>query len=61
MWRHDDNYEDWSQDNLFLLPSDSLKRTDLVLIKGKQWDEAQAEKERLENLQRADKKLRGHK
>jgi len=42
----------------FVLPSDSRHRPDLCkLIEGK-IEEAQLEKEKLENIQRADKKLR---
>ena len=40
------------------LPSDAVKRTDRIFLEEKPVDEAQVEKERLENLQRHDRKLR---
>ena len=40
------------------LPSDSIKRTDRLFLEERPVDEAQTEKERLENLQRHDRKLR---
>ena len=40
------------------LPSDSIKRTDRLFLEERTVDEAQEEKERLENLQRHDRKLR---
>lgn len=62
-WSLKDEYSEWRIDDssMFVLPSDSLKREDLVCIKKENWDDAQKEKEKLENQQRADKKLRGHK
>ena len=40
------------------LPSDASKRTDRMFLESRPIDEAQEEKERLENLQRHDRKLR---
>jgi hypothetical protein len=45
----------------FTLPSDSTFREDVMLLKHGQEDYAQLAKMNLENLQRADKKLRTHK
>jgi hypothetical protein len=39
-------------------PSSSLYRTDRILLEEKRVPEGQTEKERLENIQRADRKLR---
>jgi hypothetical protein len=41
-----------------LLPSDSYRRADLKHIKNKEWDEAEAAKHELEEIQRRDKRLR---
>lgn len=40
------------------LPSDSVRRTDRIFLAERPIEEAQVEKERLENLQRHDRKLR---
>ena len=40
------------------LPSDSIRRTDRLFLEDRPVEEAQAEKERLENVQRHDRKLR---
>lgn len=40
------------------LPSDASKRTDRLFLEERPVEEAQVEKERLENLQRHDRKLR---
>lgn len=41
-----------------ILPSDSSRRTDLIAITAENWEEAEAQKHELEELQRHDKKLR---
>jgi len=41
-----------------VLPSDTSRREDSINIIAKNWDLAEEEKHRLEELQRADKKLR---
>lgn len=49
----------WSKETIAkLLPSDSYQRADLNFIIEKKWDEAEAAKHELEELQRHDKKLR---
>jgi hypothetical protein len=53
-----DDYTEWTQEGLYLLPSDSTKRKDLQCIKENQIDDAQKHKDVLENIQRNDKKLR---
>eukprot|EP01016_Furgasonia_blochmanni_P009611 TRINITY_DN1398_c0_g2_i4.p1 TRINITY_DN1398_c0_g2~~TRINITY_DN1398_c0_g2_i4.p1 ORF type:complete len:295 (-),score=53.73 TRINITY_DN1398_c0_g2_i4:62-946(-) len=57
LWRINDERELWNAPEI-LLPSDSRLRDDLQLIKNRDFDKAQVEKERIENLQRADSKLR---
>ena len=53
----DEKKTEWSQEGLWLLPSDSFFREDLnAVVKGV--DLAQKEKERLEELQRSDQRLR---
>lgn len=46
------------EDDKFSLLSDSECRADLQLIRAEQWEEAEIAKVRLEEEQRADKKLR---
>ena len=41
-----------------VLPSDSARRGDAILMKQEQWEEAEAAKHAMEELQRDDKKLR---
>lgn len=49
----------WTQDNIdFILESDSSKRKDLIALAKEDFDEAQKQKEQLEQLQRNDNKLR---
>lgn len=54
----DENKTEWSQEGLWLLPSDSFFREDLNAVVKGDIDLAQKEKERLEELQRADQRLR---
>ena len=58
-WSIFDPEQTWTQKGInFILPSDSTKRTDLIaLIKG-DLDESQNQKEKLEQIQRDDLKLR---
>ena len=53
-----DKSECWKQDDLWLLPSDSTKREDLIAVLKGDIDTAQKEKERLEDVQRQDQKKR---
>eukprot|EP01017_Pseudomicrothorax_dubius_P010057 TRINITY_DN1353_c0_g2_i6.p1 TRINITY_DN1353_c0_g2~~TRINITY_DN1353_c0_g2_i6.p1 ORF type:complete len:330 (-),score=24.72 TRINITY_DN1353_c0_g2_i6:99-1088(-) len=57
-WRISDKIEPWNSDEEILLPSHSQSRLDSILIKAKEYDKAQIEKERLEELQRHDAKIR---
>jgi len=58
-WSFEDNFEPWNQDNMSLvLPSDSTKRVDLHDIERGDFESAQKNKEKTENIQRNDKKLR---
>jgi hypothetical protein len=57
-WSYTDKYEEWKQNEGKTIPSDTMRRIDLNYIKAENWDRAQEEKERLENIQRNDKKLR---
>lgn len=58
MWSYDDTFEEWTQEGLNLLPSDSSKRADLNALKLVDYEKAQIYKDELENLQRKDKKNR---
>lgn len=60
-WQYDDEYSPWKQRDLYLLDSDSTKREDLILIREKNWTQAQKAKDMLENQQRNDAKLRKNK
>ena len=54
----DENYN-WTQDNIgFILESDSSKRIDLISLAKGDFDEAQQNKDKLEQLQRDDAKKR---
>ena len=44
--------------DIMVLESDSLKRKDLQCIENKDWDNAEAEKHAMEELQRKDKRMR---
>jgi hypothetical protein len=58
-WSFEDEYEPWNQiDMPLVLPSDSYKRIDLKNIEDLDFETAQKNKEKLENIQRNDKKLR---
>ena len=58
-WSIFDEKPKWTQNGIhFVLPSDSTKREDMVLLIEKKFDEAQASKERLEQMQRDDQKRR---
>ena len=54
----DEKKTEWSQEGLWLLPSDSFFREDLNSVVKGDIDLAQKEKERLEELQRSDQRLR---
>ena len=54
----DEKKREWSQEGLWLLPSDSFFREDLNSVVKGDIDLAQKEKERLEELQRSDQRLR---
>lgn len=58
-WKLTDSLEDgWVETDILKLESDSRNRMDAKFIKEKNFDQAQKEKEGLENLQRHDAKLR---
>ena len=57
-WSYFDPKHEWTQDGLWILPSDSFNREDLKEVLKGDINQAQIEKDRLENLQRADQKLR---
>jgi len=59
-WRVGDSVEGetWTQNDIAKLVSDSTNRLDSKYIKEKNYDQAQKEKDALENLQRHDAKLR---
>lgn len=52
---------DWNQNNLNLLDSDSIKRSDLQSLLNLDYEKAQIFKDELENNQRKDKKIRENK
>ena len=53
------NKSEWMDEpSIMVLESDSYKRLDLIAIREKEWETAEAEKVKLEELQRKDKKLR---
>lgn len=58
MWSYEDFSEEWTQEGLYLLPSDSSKRNDLDALKNLEYEKAQIYKDELENIQRKDKKAR---
>ena len=58
-WSVFDDNEKWTQDNInFILESDSTKREDLIALAKGDYDEAQKNKEKLEQIQRDDAKKR---
>jgi hypothetical protein len=65
LWRIEDEsnnitwkeYGDYSN-GMFALPSDTCQRIDVAPIQNNEWEEAEANKLKLEQLQRNDKKLR---
>ena len=58
-WSIFENTDNWTQDNIsFILESDSTKRLDLIDLIKEDYDGAQKNKEKLEQLQRDDAKLR---
>lgn len=57
-WSIFDKKDEWKQDSLNIIPSDSKFRTDLNAVLANDIDKAQVEKGKLENLQRTDQKLR---
>lgn len=58
MWSYEDTFEDWTQEGIYTLPSDSSRRLDLYSLKSLDYEKAQVYKDELENLQRKDKKNR---
>ena len=50
--------DEYDLEKLMMLPSDSFHRQDSFHIKKKEFKEAEAEKTKMEELQRHDKKLR---
>jgi hypothetical protein len=58
LWSYEDTFEDWTQDGLNTLPSDSSRRLDLNSLKSLDYEKAQVYKDELENVQRKDKKNR---
>ena len=58
-WSIFENTDNWTQENIgFILESDSTKRLDLIDLIKEDYDGAQKNKEKLEQLQRDDSKLR---
>ena len=58
-WSIFDEKRNWTQDNIgFILESDSTKRLDLIALAKGDFDEAQKNKEKLEQIQRDDAKNR---
>ena len=57
-WKLSDPICEWLEDVPEMLPSDSLHREDLIKMKQQEWEEAETKKVEMEELQRADKKLR---
>ena len=58
-WSVFDEEPKWTQDNIgFIMESDCTKRPDLIALKKEDYDEAQKNKDKLENIQRNDAKLR---
>ncbi len=58
-WSIFDEKPKWVEENIgFVLPSDSTKREDLISLKNKNFEEAQINKEKLEQIQRDDQKKR---
>ena len=57
-WSIDDDYKEWTQTNLNCLPSDSIKREDLISLAKEEYVSAQKFKDGSEAIQRNDKKLR---
>ncbi len=58
LWSYEDKFEDWNQEGLDILPSDSSKRPDLNCLKLLEYEKSQTYKDEIENLQRKDKKNR---
>jgi len=58
LWSYEDTFEEWSQEGLNLLPSDSSKRQDLNSLKSNDFEKSQIYKDELEGIQRKDKKNR---
>ena len=54
----EDNEFNWNQDNLWILPSDSLKREDIIASIKEDYENAQIQKEKLEEMEKNDMKLR---
>jgi hypothetical protein len=57
-WSIDDEYKDWTQKDINCLPSDSVKREDLIALSNEDFTHAQKSKDATEAIQRNDKKLR---
>jgi len=57
-WRINDKAESWNANIPGLLPSHSKNREDGNYIEKQDWENAQIQKEKIENLQRADARLR---
>lgn len=57
-WSYEDKSLDWTQNSLYILPSDSSTRLDLECVKKLEYEQAQIFKDDYENTQRKDKKLR---
>ena len=57
-WSVLDKQQKWERNNLFILPSDGRLRTDLIYILSGDFANAQKEKDKIEDIQRRDQKLR---
>lgn len=57
-WSVLDEQQNWENDDKYVIPSDGTKRSDLNFVLKNEMDNAQIEKEKIEELQRTDQKLR---
>ncbi len=57
-WSVLDEQENWEEDDKYIIPSDGSRRADLINVLKNDMDNAQKEKEKIEDLQRTDQKLR---
>jgi len=58
VWKIDQKADTWTAPDETILPSHSQFRRDALFIEKAEWEDAQIEKEKIENLQRHNEKLR---